>query len=476
MASGPGHQRLVTFRDRREAGRLLAERLAPLHDDRPVVLALPRGGVPVAAEVARALDAPLDVIVVRKLGLPFQPELGYGAIGEGGVRVLDTDLVRRVGLTVHEQAIVEAHERDELLRRVNRYRGDRQPIPINGRTVVIVDDGLATGGSAHVAVQVARAQGARRIIVAVPVASPEALTRLQSEADQVVSLITPARFVAVGKWYDDFEQTSDDEVALLLGRGTAPDGLGTAPRQRVDRDVVIRPDGVELQGRLDVPDGARGIVLFAHGSGSSRHSPRNQSMARAFHASGFATLLFDLLTQEESADRRRVFDVQLLGSRLLAVTEWMRRQEDIAALPCGYFGASTGAAAALWAAGSPDCDIRAVVSRGGRPDLASSKLAAVRCPVLLIVGGSDGAVLELNREAAEQLRCPHRLTLIPGATHLFEEPGAMEAVAQLAIGWFSEYLVTAVPAADHVIVGTELAGGSGSASPGETGIEAAGRP
>jgi putative phosphoribosyl transferase len=448
MATDQVQQRHMTFRDRREAGRLLAERLAPLHDDRPVILALPRGGVPVAAEVARALDAPLDVIVVRKLGLPFQPELGYGAIGQGGVRVLDTDLVRRVGLTAHELADVEAHERAELLRRVKRYRGDREPISSDGRTVAIVDDGLATGGSAHVAVQVARAQGARWIVVAVPVASPEALTRLGSEADQVVSLVTPARFVAVGQWYDDFEQTSDEEVALLLRSGAAPGELGATLGQRVDREVVIRTDGVELQGRLDVPVGAKGIVLFAHGGGSSRHSPRNQSMARAFHTSGFATLLFDLLTLDESADRRRVFDVELLGSRLLAVTKWIRGQEDVASLPCGYFGASTGAAAALWAAGSPNNGIRAVVSRGGRPDLAISKLAAVRCPVLLIVGGSDDAVLELNREAAENLRCPHRLTIVPGATHLFEEPGAMGAVARLAIDWFSEHLVTPVSAED----------------------------
>ena len=208
-------------------------------------------------------------------------------------------------------------------------------MPITGRTVVIVDDGLATGGTAHVAVQVARAQGARRIILAVPVAPPETVTRLQSVADQVVSLISPSRFVAVGQWYDDFAQTSDDEVAALLRRGAGAGGPGGTPWQRVDREVVISPDGIELEGRLDVPAGAKGIVLFAHGSGSSRHSPRNQSMARAFHATGLATLLFDLLTLEESADRQRVFDIELLGSRLLAVTAWIRRQPDAAALPCG---------------------------------------------------------------------------------------------------------------------------------------------
>ena len=331
----------MTFRNRHEAGRLLGEHLAPLRQEQPVVLALPRGGVPVAAEVARALGAPLDVIVVRKLGVPFQPEVGFGAIGEGGVRLFDADLIRRAGITEREVAEVEARERAELDRRVRRYRGDRPPLPIAGRTVVIVDDGLATGGSARAAVQVARAQGARRIVLAVPVAPPETVVQLQDEADQVVSLVTPPRFVAVGLWYDDFEQTSDDEVAALLRDGggvECPDAAGRA----TEREVVIRLDGAALQGHLDVPAGAEGIVLFAHGSGSSRHSPRNQAMARAFHTAGLATLLFDLLAPEESGDRRNVFDIELLGSRLLAATEWVRAQPDSTALGRGYFGASTG--------------------------------------------------------------------------------------------------------------------------------------
>ena len=216
MTTGGDTEGEMVFADRRDAGRRLATLLAPLRDEQPVVLALPRGGVPVAAEVARALGAPLDVIVVRKLGLPYQPELGFGAIGEGGVRLLDTALLRRVGLTERDVSWVEAEERRELIRRVRRYRGDRPPISVEGRTVVIVDDGLATGATARTAVSIARARGARRIVLAVPVAPSEAVNELRDDADQVVSLVTPAHFVAVGLWYRDFDQTSDDEVAALL--------------------------------------------------------------------------------------------------------------------------------------------------------------------------------------------------------------------------------------------------------------------
>ncbi len=429
-------ERSTPFRNRREAGRRLAKALGSLRDEHPVVLALPRGGVPVAAEVARTLEAPLDVLVVRKLGLPFQPELGFGAIGEGGVRLLDGDLVRRARMTGSAVAEVEAHERRELDRRVHRYRGERAATPVAGRTVVIVDDGLATGASARAAVAVARARGARRVVVAVPVASPEAARLLAEEADRVVCLAEPEDFVAVGRWYQDFEQTSDEEVAALL----AGDGDDPAPaRGGVDRDITI-PGEVRLEGRLVVPAAATGLVLFAHGSGSSRHSPRNRATAAALHTAGLGTLLFDLLTEEESARRQNVFDIELLGTRLLAATEWTGQLPETAGLPIGYFGASTGGGAALWAAGSPGSRVGAVVSRGGRPDLAGERLPDVRCPTLLIVGGHDPEVLELNRQAASRLRCPHRVAVVPGATHLFEEEGAMDAVARLAGGWFEEFL------------------------------------
>jgi putative phosphoribosyl transferase len=186
--------------------------------------------------------------------------------------------------------------------------------------------------------------------------------------------------------------------------------------------------------------GARGLVVFAHGSGSSRHSPRNVAVAEALAKAGFASVLMDLLTEAEERDRANVFDTRLLAERLVAVSRWARAQPGLRHLPIGYFGASTGAAAALRAAARLGREVGAVVSRGGRPDLADDELPAVTAPTLLIVGGEDWNVLELNDEAATLMRCPHELAVVPGAGHLFEEPGTLDEVARLAIEWFERHL------------------------------------
>jgi putative phosphoribosyl transferase len=432
----------MPFRDRREAGRRLAERLAGLRASSPLVLGLPRGGVPVAFEVANALRAPLDVLVVRKLGVPFQPELGMGAVSEDGVRVLNPDVLRQAGVTETQLAQVEARERAEVEDRAVRLRRGRPAIPLQGRTVVIVDDGLATGGTARAAVHVARARGAARVILAVPVAPPDTVTALRRDTDDVVAVETPEPFFAIGGWYTDFSPTSDDEVVELLARNRADreGGRGDRSDRGVDKEVGISAEGRQLPGRLTIPSGAIGLVVFAHGSGSGRNSPRNQAVARALNNVGLGTLLFDLLSPEEETDGANVFDIPLLAGRLGVATVWLRNDEDAGALPLGFFGASTGAGAALWAAAEPGSPVRAIVSRGGRPDLARTRLDAVRAPTLLIVGGRDEAVLEMNRDAARHLTCEHRIEVVPGATHLFEEPGALEAVADHAARWFLEHL------------------------------------
>ncbi|MCX5395179.1 phosphoribosyltransferase family protein [Streptomyces sp. NBC_00094] len=422
----------MEFSDRTDAGRQLAARLDHLKGQDVVVLGLPRGGVPVAAQVADALGAPLDICLVRKLGVPYQPELAMGALGEGGVRVLNERVLRETGVGERDLAAVEKRESVELEQRTRRYRGGREPVPLDGRTVVIVDDGLATGATALAACRVVRAKGAARIVLAVPVAPHGWTTRLGGEADETVSVREPDFFYAIGQFYGDFSQTSDAEVLACLDRIRAVQG----PVVR-DWDVRIPATGATLAGRLAVPDGAAGIVLFAHGSGSSRHSPRNRSVADALNKAGLGTLLFDLLTEAEAVDRAHVFDTPLLAGRLVSATEWLAARPESAGLPLGYFGASTGAAAALWAAADPGSGVAAVVSRGGRPDLAGDRLAGVRAPTLLVVGGRDALVLDLNRRAQSLLRCENRLTVVEGATHLFEEPGALEEVAELATSWFA---------------------------------------
>ena len=442
----------LPFRDRRDAGERLAARLTYLESEHPLVLGLPRGGVPVAAVVAARLHAPLDILVVRKLGVPFQPELAMGAIGEEGARVLESNVIRQAGITAGQIAAVETKERAEIERRAARYRDGRTPVPLSGRVVVIVDDGIATGSTALAAIQVARHRGAARVVLAAPVASAETARDLMSVVDEFVCVATPEDFGAVGRFYRDFSQTSDDEVASLLATARAAserdhssatrraEAQGARDAGAVDQEVEVRSDDATLEGRLAIPNRASGIVLFAHGSGSSARSPRNQFVADRLHDAGIGTLLFDLLTPREEGDRANVFDIELLARRLRGATEWMRELRPLGIDALGYFGASTGAAAALMAAADPTLRIAAVVSRGGRVDLAVDSLDAVRAPTLMIVGGADTEVLQLNRAAARLLRCPHEVVVVPGASHLFEEAGALDAVARLASRWFAQHL------------------------------------
>ncbi|MCM3923302.1 dienelactone hydrolase family protein [Frankia sp. AiPs1] len=475
----------MIFNSRVDAGRQLAARLAHLRGQNVVVVGLPRGGVPVGYEVARALDAPLDVILVRKIGVPFQPELAMGAIAEGGVRVVNEETLRLANVGPDGFAEVEAREAAELERRARRFRAGRPRVPLAGRTVVIVDDGIATGSTALAACQVVRAQGAQRIVLAAPVAGRDRADWLRGQADEVICVQEPASFFGIGEFYADFDQTPDEEVTDLLlrraaarhpggangsrdigsgeiahaggardgegpgaGAGAGRVGLGAGRAEEMSgwvEEVSIPAELVRLAGRLTVPPQPGGVVVFAHGSGSSRSSPRNRFVADTLASAGLATLLFDLLTPDEERDVGNVFDIGLLARRLLAATAWLREVPATAALPLGYFGASTGAAAALSAAAEaarqPTLDVAAVVSRGGRPDLAWDALPAVRAPTLLVVGGLDEQVLELNRRARERLTgSASRLEIVPGATHLFGEPGALERVAALARDWFVDHL------------------------------------
>lgn len=421
---------LRPYRDRREAGRALAALLRDRVDGDVLVLALPRGGVPVADEVARALRAPLDVVVARKIGAPGHEEYGVGAIAEG-VEILDEEALRDLRITRGDLEDTILAERTELRRRERLYRDDRPEPGVQGRTVVLVDDGIATGVTARAAIASLRARGARRIVLAVPVAAPTSAAAIAHEVDDIVVGMAPPMFHAVGEWYRDFSQTSDAEVlAILRGRSAGPASASIR---------IPAPDGGVLQGDLAVPAGATALVLFAHGSGSGRLSPRNREVAAGMQAAGLGTLLFDLLTDREEREdvqtREHRFDIPLLAHRVQLALAWVKSDVRTRALPVALYGSSTGAAAAIVAASRERGRVAAVVSRGGRPDLAGDALPQVGAPTLLIVGSADHGVIELNEAALQRLPPNADMVLVEGATHLFEEPGTLAEAGRLATGW-----------------------------------------
>lgn len=425
----------MRFRDRIHAGDLLGERLLDLDLNDAIVLGLARGGVPVAARAARKIGAPFDVFVSRKLGAPHRPEFGVGAVAEGGVLWVDERSAVSVGLDDDGVNRAAERERVEVIRRVQKYRKGRSVPDLRHRPVVLVDDGIATGGTVQAAIKALRTLGADNLILAVPVAPPSTLGALAPQVEEIVCLSEPQDLWAIGAWYDDFRQVDDDEVMRLLE---------TSQKPSMSRDIVIPTRHANLQGTLTLPVGASGIVVFAHGSGSSRFSPRNRFVARHLSDAGLGTLLFDLLTDDEeevdSVDASLRFDVELLAGRLVEAMDWISSTVHPQGQRLGLFGSSTGAAAALVAAARRPESVSAVVSRGGRPDLARAMLSKVQAPVLFIVGGNDLEVLALNRQAAALLPRPPLLEVIGGATHLFFEPGKLEAAAQAARNFFVEQL------------------------------------
>lgn len=444
----------MLFRDRTHAGRVLAGSLEFCRAERPIVLGLTRGGVPVAFEVARHLGAELDIMVVRKIGAPGSPEYGIGAVAEGGVVYLNREALRDVGAGEEWLAEAAAREAAEVARRTQTYRGDRPRLDLAGRTVIVVDDGVATGATAHAACRAARQGGASRVVLAAPMIAAASEAELRGEFDAIVAVDVPEAFFAVSQWYERFEQVSDEDVVAYLRREGEPgeprdlERLGAWPADPEEETLVVPFEDAlgpgELEADLLLPPDAKGLVAFVHGSGSTRRSPRNRFVARALQDAGLGTLLFDLLTPDEAAEdavtAQLRFDVRLLTGRTVAAVRWLSEHPRTRALRLCCFGASTGAAAALAAAALMPERIAAVVSRGGRPDLVDQEtLRKVRAPVLLVVGGRDEAVLRLNRAVLPHLASAE-LAVVPGATHLFEEPGTLGAVAGLAARWFERHL------------------------------------
>lgn len=427
------HRQIEYFRDREDAGRLLGEALSYLQGKHPLILAIPRGGVPIGRIVADRLDAELDVMLVRKIGAPGHKEYAIGAIDEKGNVQISPDAVL-VGASDHYITQEAARQLATIRARRKLYSPSHKAVNPEGRVVVVVDDGLATGETMRAALRAVSARRPARLICAVPIASPRSLPAVADLADDLVYLAAPDDFRAVGQFYQRFPAVDDSEVVSLLDRPAKPESME-------NHTVRIDAGGTILSGELDIPAHASALIIFAHGSGSNRMSARNRRVAGTLQARGFATLLFDLLTEDEASDAAARFDITRLASRLLAALQWAAKWPRTAPMPVGLFGASTGAAAALVLAARCPKAVRAVVSRGGRPDLAGlDALAGVKAPTLLIVGGADAPVIALNRAALSTLTCPVELAIVPNATHLFEESGAIEKVAELAADWFVQWL------------------------------------
>jgi predicted phosphoribosyltransferase/predicted alpha/beta-hydrolase family hydrolase len=426
----------LPFEDREDAALQLAAALSAYRGQAPLVLAIPRGGIPVGRIVADALGGDLDIVLVRKIGAPGNPEFAVGAVDESGAFIVGRDAVR-AGADDAYVRTEAARQHAVLVARSQRYRGGRAAVPIRDRVVIVVDDGLATGATMVAALRAVREQRPATLVCAAPVASREALEEVARHADEVVCLAAPAPFRGVGSHYRDFAQV-DDEVALALLSPIA---------SALWRPVEIDAAGARLHGDLGAPFGAStGVVLFAHGSGSSRLSPRNRRVAAMLHAEGIATLLLDLLAPQEDVDPSMRFDIELLSRRLAAALLWLRATPSFQSAPLGLFGASTGAAAAIAVATMLPNEVAAVVSRGGRPDLVPEDvLERLRTPTRLIVGGDDRDVLALNRIALAAMGPWGELVIVPHATHLFEEPGALQEAGRLAVEWFVHHFRATAP-------------------------------
>ena len=437
----------MIFNNRTHAGELLAEKLLKYKSRKPVILALPRGGVPVAAEISARLGAPFDVLVVRKIGAPFNSELAIGAVCESDEPILNTITLAQIGFEPDDIRNTLKSEKTEVQRQIKLFRQGAKLGDLTQNCVIIVDDGLATGATVKAAIRFLQKKGVEHIVVAVPVAPASTARVIRPRVDELVTLVELEDLYSVGQWYRDFGQVSDDEVLSLLAEQSGQNRkLRLLPKSRSVMISLENGDGKSrLRGELTEFSGMKAMIVFTHGSGSGRRSTRNVQVAEVLNRAGFGTLLFDLLTEKEEKNRKNIFDIGLLSQRLLRVTTWLHQQQNLKGLKIGYFGASTGAAAALVAAVqfSGDEAIFAVVSRGGRPDLAGEALVRITAPVLLLVGGKDYDVIELNRIAKKKL--PNaKLSIVPNATHLFEESGTLQEVARQAAYWFDNNLKTKI--------------------------------
>jgi putative phosphoribosyl transferase len=460
----------ATFRDRGAAGRVLAQGLGGYRGQPGViVLGLARGGAPVARAVADALRAPVGVVVARKVGVPGIAEVALGAVAEGGHCVIADTVAWYLGVPARIVDRLAARERTELERTVAMYRLHLESLDLRGRTVIIVDDGLATGATMRAAIRSVRDRHPERVVVAVPVASRPAADEVQRDVDDLAVVVMPPRFHSVSASYQNYSPVSDEDVLSLMGqpaRRVSPyvrdisDRLGAAltrsdkPLRDTERTIGIPAFDATVVGELGVPgfgrlrtrgerpEEVRGLVILANTSGGSRNGYMERYLAGRLRLSGYATLRLDLLTRGEQfvneADASLRFDLPRAAARLACACEWAEREGVAGAHRTILIAGGDGAAAALVTAARRPGRVSAVVTRGGRVDLAAADLGHVRAPVLLIAGADDLDALRRNSGVLERLYHGAVSIRIPRAGSTFEEPGALGAVAEHTVGWLDQ--------------------------------------
>jgi len=423
----------LPFPDRTAAGHRLAERVRSVAGAAPVVVALPGNGVRVGAELARLLDAPLDVAVVERVVLPDHPGVELGAVTEDGHVCYDDAALARLRIPRRRLSGAVADARVRVAHLREAYRGARAMPQLTDRDVVVVDDGAATAGTARAALRMVRRHRPARLVLALPVASAEAVEDLRAEADRIVTLAVPDHFRSLDHWYRDSGGLDEGQAAALLAEHRDLGESGDS-RQR----ARIEADGTELVGELVVPSVVRGTVVLASGHG--RLTPHNQAIGTVLRAAGYATLLLDLLTPEETGTETEEVDPGLLGERMAAGVDWVRRTPAVADAPVALLGTGRAAPGALEAAALRPEEVAAVVTHGGRVDLADEALARVRAPTLVLVQGSDSFVRELAEWTLAQVSAPTALEAVAGAEQLLHRPEEWRRVGVQAAEWFDRHL------------------------------------
>lgn len=420
------------YADRHDAGRRLA---ALLHDRRfedPLVIGIARGGMPVAAEVARALGAPLDIVIVRKIGVPWNPELAIGAVAEGELVMVDEQAAAQLHLSAQEVDAAVARALEELAAAIARLRRGRPRIGVRGRSVILVDDGLATGRQAQAAIAALRSRGALHITLALPVGAPESVQALSHSVDEALCAATPQHLRAIGDWYEDFRPTSDEEMLALLC-----EHAGAARRS-----ALIGSAAPKASGELVVPWSApgHGVIVFAPADRAPAEADLAAHLAMALQHAGFATLTLAGARSDRAQPQDARRDVQRTAQLTREATDWLRSQPESARLPIGYLGSGTAAAGALVAASRLRSAVGALVAYAPRLELTGGAIALLEAPTLLIVPEQDRELIALCHAAREAMQCESRVALAPGRSPLALAESAREPLAALIIDWFARHI------------------------------------